>query len=1022
MTLERWRRIEDLYHRALERDPAERPAFLQQAAAGDQALQDEVVSLLEQRDQAEHFLAVPAADLAAKALARDLTPAKTTALQPGARLGPYEIVSLIGTGGMGHVYRARDTRLDRTVAVKVLPPEIASSSQWRSRFEQEARAISRLSHPRICVLYDVGRQDGLDYLVMEYLEGETLAARLERGPLPLAEALRYAIQIADALDKAHACGVTHRDVKPGNIFLCSQSPVPARSRETAPAASAGRVREADEPAGAKLLDFGLAKLDPELRPPSSVTVSGTFVGTRHYMAPEQIEGGSCGPRTDIFALGATLFETVTGRKAFQGKTAAAVTAAVLDRERPSLAALAPSAPAALDRAVAKCLTKDPEQRWPSAAALAAELKDILKEVEGRRAATPGTAVRTSSRARLAVLTSVIALAAVITVVLSFAVGNRVRRPDTSTSQGSGPSQAPVASSAASTPITSTAVAVRAPAAVTPAGSAAISAKVDAGSPRASFELTPGVTLGLESRLRLAVSPDARHVAFIPNAGGSLFLQPLDPQSAKPARQIAGAMGYPFWSPDGRHIAFVDGGKLESVDIAGGQRRILCNAQGQTGTWSQHGVVVFENRGSLFRTIPDGTLCEPIRQADTSSGARYTWPSFLPDGRHFIYLRRQGGRGAIAVGALDSDAADDRELVAAGSRALYAHPGYLVFARDGVLVARTFNARTLALGSELQIAPQIPHDSSTGNAAFSVSMDGTLVYQADNTGRTELRWLDRKGVTLDARRTGARFMNPDLSPDGRLLATERYFQDSVDIWLTDVPTRQVSRLTFDGASRSPAFSPDGRRIAFVSGRGSSNIVYVQAVSGAMSAERVAESTDEVTDWSPDGTRLLTTRNTGGNRDVWVVPLTVDGRPYPLLKENFQESRATFSPDGRWVAYMADETGRNHIYVQPFPRTGEKWRVSADGGDYASWRDDGKEIVFGSADGRVWAVQVDLGSTFRAGAPQRLFRIAGALAGGRIMVALDAKQFLAPLVVQPAGRAAMTVIQNWATSLGPGGQRR
>ena len=841
-------------------------------------------------------------------------------LAPGTRLGPYEVSSILGAGGMGEVYRARDTRLERTVAIKILPAH-AASEERRQRFEREARAISSLSHPHICVLHDVGRHDGIDYLVMEYLEGETLADRLKRvGALPLDQVLRIGIEIADALDKAHRQGIVHRDLKPGNVMLTK--------------------------AGAKLLDFGLAKLRAPEVPVSAaselsalptgdkpLTAEGSLVGTFQYMAPEQLEGKEPDARADIFAFGALLYEMATGERAFKGKSQASLIAAILAAEPTPISQLRPLTPPALDRVVATCLAKDPDERWQSAHDIGKELKWIRDA--GSEAARPSTVPR--GRWERMVWVAAVILAG---------IGGLV------------------ASMWRATP------------------------SPPARTIRATLLPPPKTTLSLSDSISIPMlAPDGRAVAFVARSDDGrdrLWVRPLDGLAA---RMLAGTEGaiYPFWSPDSRALGFFADGKLKKIDASGGPPEVLCDAtSGRGGAWSRDGVIVFSGQPGLgLSQVPAvGGTPMPATHIDASrQETSHRWPSFLPDGRHFLYTvlvavtpKHTDG---IHLAALGSD--QTQRVVDARSNAVYTEPGYMLFVRDGALIAQRFDAaRGRLSGETVSLVEQVQTFPVVGAAAFSASETGVLAYQAGTPDeRAQILWSDRNGTRSETGIPAGSINSPRLSHDGgRILFRVEDRQGRGDIWIHDLARRVSSRFTFDPANDfAPIWSPDDTRVVFSSNRTSGGDLYVKASSGAGGEESLFASRDRktVTQWPSDG-RLLFVGFAAAmtSIDMWSLSLP-DGKATPLLKTEFTEGGGQLSPDGRWLAYHSNESGRMEVYVQPFPGPGAKWKVSRDGGQYSRWRGDGKELFFVAGDRALMAADVVGGQTFAAGDPRPLFPI-------------------------------------------------
>jgi len=871
-------------------------------------------------------------------------------------------VSPLGAGGMGEVYRARDTRLERTVAIKILPPQLSNDAVRKQRFEREAKTISSLNHPHICVLYDVGHQDGIDYLVMECVEGETLAKRLEKGALPLEQVLKIGAQIADALDKAHRSGVVHRDLKPGNIMLT--------------------------PTGAKLLDFGLAKPAAPLATgvtltaaskQSPVTEQGTILGTFQYMSPEQIEGKELDGRSDIFSLGAVLYEMLTGQRAFQGKSQLSVASAILEKEAAPISTVKPMTPPALDHAIRRCLAKDPEERWQTARDVALELKWIAEAGSQSSAATPVKDRRNSEWLTMAAL--VVTAAAAVTLGVLYA-----RRPAT---------DAPVAR-------------------------AYIKPMVNS-----SF-IFSGTAAGF------ALSPDGRLLAYVastPDGKSVLWLRPIDFLQAQPLPGTEGAT-YPFWSPDSRFIAFFAGGKLKKIESSGGPPFTICDASdGRGGTWNRDGDILLTPavNSTLFRVSSSGGPLIPVTTLDPSKNeTTHRWPYFLPDGRHFLYFTgsvfspRETLTNSVLLGSLDSK--ESKLLLHSHTNAIYAS-GHILFMRQFTLMAQPFDTTSLQLtGDAVPIADPVQEGRSVAKGVFSASENGLLTYVEGASGADrQLEWFDRDGKEMGAVPGADAYAGVRISPDGKRLA---YYLDSAgyDIWSFDIARGLKTALSFGSGSGQgnlyPVWSPDGRRIIYTSYRNGKYGLYLKASDGSGTEEPLLETVDRIrfpTDWSPDGKFLTYIEGAQGGWAIWMLPLDGERKPFLLHKSQFAEREASFSPDGKWVSYCSNESGDYKVYVVPFPGPGGKWQVSPTGGCGPRWRRDGKEIFYLSSDNKMMATEVKAsGSSFEVGATHALFGTRPYGVFGRFDVSADGQRFAIPYEAgQPS--AAITLVVHWPAEL-------
>jgi len=900
-------------------------------------------------------------------------------LAPGTRLGPYEILGQIGAGGMGEVYKARDTRLERTVAVKVLPSHMSASPETRQRFEREAKTISQLSHPRICALYDVGREGETEYLVMELLEGETLSARLVKGSLPLEQTLRYGIEIADALDKAHRQGIVHRDLKPGNVMLTKS--------------------------GVKLLDFGLAKaMAPAVQPSAltslptamggaNLTQEGTILGTFQYMSPEQLEGREADARSDIFAFGGVLYEMATGKKAFSGTSQASLISSIMKEDPAPISTIQPMTPPALDRVVRTCLAKDPEDRWQTARDVVLELGWIA---EGSQAGTtpPAVAAR-RSRERVAwILSALLAIALALTLVLPY-----LGRARTS-SEGR-----------------------------------AVRLSV---LPPEKGRFMPGT---------IALSPDGTRLAFVAaDADGRslLWIRSLDALEARPLPGTERAYA-PFWSPDGRFLAFFAEGKLKKVEASGGPPQILTNLTGtlsagtvgRGGTWNREGVILFAPNpgGPLVRIADTGGATAPVTKLDVSRQENsHRWPVFLPDGRRFLYFARSRLKEnhAIFVGSLDSK--ETRFLMAGTTNVLFSpgpsvgSRGYLLFELNRWLVTRSLDVSTLRFeGEPIPIAERVQASDPFTAAMFSVSETGVLAYgKGVRTGPSRLAWFDRGGKELGTVDSPGYCLDINLSPDQERVALDvvNFDVGGRELWQVELTRGVPSRLTLgDKQTMSPVFSPDGTRIAFASNlQGATTTDLKEQPSRGVGKEEQLLHSDAVNlpvDWSADGRFLVfESRAPGSKVKLWILPLSGDRKPFPLLQTLFNESLGAFSPDGRWIAYVTDESGSPEVYVQAFPISATKWRVSTAGGTAPRWRRDGREIFYVSSENRLMAVHVTAGPSFDAGIPVALFEV-GTTPGVGLRhpycVTSDGERFLVIRGAEQGETAPLTVVLNWTADL-------
>jgi serine/threonine protein kinase len=861
----------------------------------------------------------------------------------------------------GEVYKAKDTRLDRTVAIKVLPSHLSGDPERRQRFEREARAVSSLNHPNICTLHDIGEQDGTDFLVMEYIEGESLANRLKKGALPLDQALRHGIEIADALDKAHRQGVVHRDLKPGNVMLTKT--------------------------GAKLLDFGLAKLKAsEPGQEASVlsalpteekplTEKGSILGTFQYMAPEQLEGKDADARTDIFAFGAVLYEMVTGKRAFEGKSQASLIGAIMTADPAPITTLKPLTPPVVDRVVRQCRAKDPDERWQSAGDLGRQLRWIA---EGGSLGG-GLAVRSRKGERIAWTAAVLVLLAAL---ILFAT-TLPRAPARNNVQK---------------------LSIMIPEEIQDVS----------GSP--------------------SVSPDGRHVVFWAwDSSGTyaLWTRSLDSLEGRLLPGTDEASRYPFWSPDSQFIGFLSRGQLKKVPLSAGPVQTICDRGTGSdwsfleGAWNRDGVILYmpKEYDVLYAVPASGGTPRPATSLDRSRGETgHFCPQFLPDGRRFLYLARgtEEEANGIYIGSLDSDRVE--RVVSSDANAVYAPPGYLLFVRDGNVVAQPFDAEHVRLTGEAVPIVTGVRMYLGPRGAFSVSDSGVLVYDSRESRLPyEIAWLDRSGKRLRAAGEPGSYSDIEMSPDGTRLAVERNEIESGtgDIWQLDLSRDLFSRLTFDAAwDGVPRWSPDGERVAFMyydDTRGTTGLYQVFS-KGAPEPELVLDAGTEemfISHWSPDGKYMALNNYV----DVLILPLFREREPMAFLDSGFNESGGRFSPDGRFFAYVSDETGRDEVYVTTFPEPSSRQRISTEGGGDPKWRSDGEELYYVSAKGHLMAVEVDLGTGFETGVPQELFPVGppGDSQRSDYAAAADGQRFLVLTRPEGARPQPFHVILNWNAEL-------
>jgi serine/threonine protein kinase len=889
------------------------------------------------------------------------------ALTPGSRIGVYEIVAAIGAGGMGEVYRARDTKLQRDVAIKVLPDLFARDPERLARFEREARTLAALNHPHIAQVYGVEESGHVHGLVMELVEGEDLSQRIERsGAIPLDEALPIALQIAEALEAAHEQGIIHRDLKPANIKVRPDGTV-------------------------KVLDFGLAKAlappdpgspggfrpgienSPTITSPLAMTHLGMILGTAAYMAPEQAKGKPVDKRADIWAFGCVLYEMLTGKRPFAGEDVTDTLAAIV-RADPDWPALPPDTPAVIRKLLSRCLEKDRRERLPDIGAARLELKDARTG-----SAIEGAPLTRVPRRRAIVPWLLFALASLAAVVAAgYAVGTR-QPPD----------------------------------------------------PRVykTFIIPPAPLSGAPA-LRLAISPDGRRLAFVaPDSTGNtvLWVRRLDDSTARAVPDTVNASS-PFWSPDSNSIAFVADSRLRRVDADGGPVLTLCTVSvAPAGSWSRQDVILFTGpKGPLIKIAATGG--QTIGVMDPTPNIPEVVqisPFFLPDQRHFLYTAGAGGSRSLGVYAASLDSKETKRVLDVGSNAVYAD-GYILYLRETTLMAQRFDPDTLTVSdAALPVATDVQMNPSTGIGAFAVSQTGILVYQMGPSSGTQVAWLDRGGRQLDILRAQPDNRDVQLSPDGQWasLTLPDDHGPTANVWLFDLVRGLSRRFTFGQGGYSAVWSPDGRNIAYASPRSSSVDLFEKSVTGA-TGERLLLHDDHVKyplGFSPDGQYLLYAINQSANSGrLRVLPMLGERKPREIVHTDDNQVPAEISPDGRWLAYVSGETGRREVFVTSFPDAQGKWQISTNGGDSPRWRPgDGKELFFVAGDKFMTAETSPHGDQFDTGPLRQLFQVRAPAPqlGTRSTYAVtrDGQRFLFNIWDPKAAFTPIGLVVNWPQSI-------
>jgi serine/threonine protein kinase len=958
MASERWRKIERIYDAALQRAPSERPAFLESVCVDDEALRRDVERLLAANEKAGGFLASPAWEVAPGTLVSQTMTVDRDPSLVGRHVGHYSVLAPLGVGGMGEVYRAHDSRLNRQVALKVLPDLFAINPDRLARFKREAHVLASLNHPNIAAIYGFEDAGDVKALVLELVEGPTLADRIARGPITLEEALPIARQIADALEAAHERGIVHRDLKPANVKVRTDGVV-------------------------KVLDFGLARAlevessgdaltESPIVPSPLVTADGIIVGTPAYMAPEQARGKAADKRTDLWAFGCVLYEMLTGRRPFSGRDTSETLAAVV-KDEPDWRALPDATPLPIYRLLQRCLVKDPKARAADASIARIEIDDAV--------ASPDHDVPARWRSR------------------------RVERV----------AWAAALASVAAVGIAATMWALR----PSPAPS---EIRVEISTPPTADPLS------------LAISPDGQKIVFVNSTEGRsrLELRTLDSGSAFPLAGTEDA-GAPFWSPDSQSVAFFNqrDNTLRRANIDGRSLTVVTQVPGLGlgGTWNRDDTILFASNPGLFRVSADGGEPTPV-----TTGPFHTIPQFLPDGRHFLFFVPNSHPAGVYVGQLDGSVS--KRLLDADATPVYVS-GHLLFVRQGALFAQAFDPNSLALtGNPFRVAEHVAWLIGFP-AAVSASSTGTVIYRSGPAGPLssprQLVWFDRAGNKVgEVGDPESRVGGPALSPDGRHVILSRGAPPEIGLLALD---RAVwTRLTTEAAlvHLEPIWSPDGSRIVFSANPKGPWDLYEKPAYGAGNPQLLLASPADgaglfASDWSLDGRFVLygTEADPKTRADIWALPIerkrpeSFEGnKPLAIVQTPFDESNGQFAPDGKWIAYQSNETGRFEIYLQQFP-SGRKERVSANGGAQVRWRRDGKELFYIAFDDRLMSVPIELspnGPAVGIGSPVPLFttRVGGAAPGPnrqQYVVSPDGKRFLMSTLTGDVNTSPITVIFNW-----------
>ncbi|KAA3632832.1 MAG: hypothetical protein DWP97_10305 [Calditrichaeota bacterium] len=833
------------------------------------------------------------------------------ALEPGRLLGPYEILEQAGAGGMGEVYKARDSRLDRIVAIKVLPATFALNDDIKQRFEREAKTISSLNHPNICTLYDVGTQDGLQYLVMEFIEGETLADKIKRGPIPMKEFLEISIQVADALDKAHRQGLIHRDLKPGNIMLTKS--------------------------GAKLLDFGLAKIQMENSAPGVQSITqttpltgiGTLLGTMQYMAPEQLEGAEADTRSDIFAFGATMYEMATGAKAFGGGSQASLIASILREEPRSVSEISPQLPPILEQTISQCIAKDPEQRWQSVADLKRSLQWIADGKVGSH--SHGLIPQNRSTRETIIMIGMICFI-IATAVLSYMYVNQ-------------PEEEKIVS-------------------------------------RFTVEIEQGLTGIRWPR----ISPNGKLIALkATDSTGTrrIWVRSLNSLEAYPLFGTENADRH-YWSPDSKFLTYFDDNKLMKIPVSGGQSVLLSEGvNGSDCSWGSSDIILFDGAtGDPLRMVSaNGGQINTTAEVDTASGENFIgWPWFLPNGENFIFIANSIDStnkivSTLKVGALNSPESKSLYTLKSEVRLEYCSKGFILFVQDNNLMALPFDDKKLEVTGEAKpIAQQIALFQNADS--YSISDNGTLLYHSSSTNATsQFEWVDRTGKEISKIGAVGNYYDGDLSPDeSKIVYALQEDGNNSNIWVYDLKRNIPTKLTFDKNDETwPIWSSDGQSIAYASNKSGTYDVFLKNINGL--EEPVLLYSNDSSNVGPgcfskDGKKLLFV-SLRGSRDIGILHIDDSNRVDMFANTSFSEQMPRLSPNDKYVAYLSNESGQIELYVRQLEAGGGKWQLSSNGAVFPRWSADGKELFYHNFDRQIVSIPVETEGTFKAGNPVILF---------------------------------------------------